>query len=85
MIYLKAKKSEFGNLLHTKGDYITIEVYEDMFCSICPVCQKEKKLDCEELKDIMKDSDFSSTSIFCSKECAEKFDKKYFSKNHPTR
>lgn len=72
MIYLKAKKEEFGELLDIREDYITIEIYDDMFYTYCPRCGKEQNLDIKYIEANLKSGgSFDSTTYYCS-ECDKK-------------
>ena len=66
MIYVKIKKEDFGGSIETTNNGINVDIYGDEFYSICPHCQKEIKVDFEELKQILNtEGDFASTSLFC--------------------
>lgn len=76
MIYVKIKKEDFGDSIETTNDGINVDIYGDEFYSTCPYCQKESKVDFEELKQILNtEGDFASTSIFCN-ECSKRVRKK---------
>lgn len=68
MIYLRKDKElikEEYYKLNSKE--ILIPVYDDEFTSICPECGNILDLDIEELKDILRNGEFFSTSIYCQK------------------
>lgn len=59
MFFVKAQISE--------GVEIKVDLYEDEIFTTCPDCGVEHSVDHDVLAEVLKEADFASTSIFCSK------------------
>ena len=64
MVYIKKRFEDME---------IRLDVYEDEFFTQCPTCGKERQLDNEDLIGILKDGDFSGTTMFCNRDCYKNY------------
>lgn len=66
MFYVKKKINDDTEL--------KINLYDDEIYTTCPKCGKEMKLDTEDVKLVLRDSDFSSGILYCE-ECSKEINK----------
>lgn len=53
---------------------IKVDLYDDEIFTQCPKCGKEIPVETEDLKLVLKDGDFASSSLYCE-ECSKIIEK----------